>query len=876
MNTFNNLQGAKEYVRENSDLLQVIDEDVGNINWKEESGNTYICCSPFRNEDKPSFKVNGDRFKDWGGEQHSGDIFTWIQVWHNLSFPEAVNHVANRFNLDLTSFYKDPTQEDLKRFRYIKINNIVADLVHGWMRENIQIRDDYITRSGFTLDQMEPYKVGYCASADLLIASVAKEINISQDEISKLELSRKDLFDNAIVYPIHDHNSNAIGFYTKQLGVEDAPYKGNKSEHPLHDPGVIYGLHVARKDIRKNDGQLVMVEGFRDAIAIRAGGCMGSSITDPQLKNLRQYKLRRIIAFYDGDRTGWIKSLELVNKPQDVGEALLLVARPDVDMDPHDVWRKGGDEAIYALLLKAELPISHYARSKFADSNGVLSHTDKNALLTDLKSFLIGISGIQLDMAAEFLAELINSTKEAVIDYVAEIKAKYNELFNPEAERALIAYCMDNPASFSAARAAGIISDAFTKSHFAKLYNACLDSHDKYGDNYTPQVVLDEAMAKSPNQELPTIVVQIQEGNYKYTEGAACEKVLDMWRRRTASEQASKLITSARDLSIPFHTIVESHRKHLISTTSSAKPQARTPIQLANEMYGEIKERNKSGGNLIIGHSFHHMPSVDLVLGGIQPHYTVIGGDSGSGKSLVGMNIAKCVAIDKGVPTLWVGQEMRSKDNMMRLASIITGVDNIRMQSGNLTQREAELIRKARETIANSGIYYAKPSDGHIDEILAIIDEYRWKYGIKVVIWDYIQLVTTAPGQERTSREQIIGNASKIIINKIVGDMGMAAIIIAQLNRDKLSSGQHKISGSYQIIQDCDNFVYIEKKSKKQIAEDGAAKGNRKFIVGKRRGGVSDFKVDAQLHIEPGSANLRISECSSFSDVGKLHAALAA
>jgi hypothetical protein len=106
--------------------------------------------------------------------------------------------------------------------------------------------------------------------------------------------------------------------------------------------------------------------------------------------------------------------------------------------------------------------------------------------------------------------------------------------------------------------------------------------------------------------------------------------------------------------------------------------------------------------------------------------------------------------------------------------------------------------------------------------------------------------------------------------------MGMAAIIVAQLNRDKLSSGQHKIAGSYQIIQDCDNFVYVEKKTKKQIAEEGEAKGNRRLIVGKRRGGVSDFKVDAQLHIEPGDAHLRISECSNFTDIGRLHATLAA
>lgn len=877
MRRFSNLQGAKEFVRDNSNLVQIIDEDVGDVAWKEESGDAYVCTSPFRDEENPSFKVSGNRFKDWGGEQYSGDIFSWVQLWHSISFIEAVQHVADRFNLNLSSYYKDPTPEEIANSRYIRINNIAADAVHQMLRENIQVRDDYLTRSGFILDQIEPYKVGYCPSPDALISLISQEVVISQEDIEKLEFYRQDLFSNAIVYPIQKNQSNdVIGFYTKQIGGDNAPYMGNKSTHPLHDSGVLYGLNIARKNIRQNNGTLVVVEGFRDAIALRAAGCMTSSLTEPQLETLRQYKINKILACYDGDQTGWIKSLELVSKPRSVGDALLLVARPDVDKDPHDVWRDGGDQAVYKLLQNAELPIEHYVRTKFGALSGDLSYTDKETLFTDLRDFLTHVSGIQLDMAARYLSELIGSTKESIIDYVAEIKAQYSELFNLEAERALIVLCMENPSTLSAARSAGIIRDAFTLSHYQKLFVACIDAADKLGDDYTPQAVLDEAMARFPNPEIPTIVAQIFDMKLKYTEVAACEKVLDMWRRRMASEQASGLIADSRDLSQSFVEIVETHRKHLISTTSSVRPQARTPRELADEFYNEVKERNRLGGNLVIGHSFHHMPSIDLILGGIQRQYTVIGGDSGSGKSLLGMNILKCLAVDAGVKTLWIGQEMYSRDNTMRLASIMTDVDNTRMQSGNLTTKEGEEIRKAREDIARSGYYCAKPAYGHIDEIIAIIDEYRWKYGIEAVIWDYIQLITTAPGQERWSREQVIGHASKMIINRIVGDMGLPAIIVAQLNRDRMAQGQHKIAGSYQIIQDCDNFVYIEKKSKKKIAEDGKAKGNRKIIIGKRRGGISDFQVDTMLHINPGGANLRVSECSSFSDLGKLHSALAA
>ena len=45
------LIGCKEYVREHTELIQVISEDIGDVDWKEEGGNTYVCCSPFRDEE---------------------------------------------------------------------------------------------------------------------------------------------------------------------------------------------------------------------------------------------------------------------------------------------------------------------------------------------------------------------------------------------------------------------------------------------------------------------------------------------------------------------------------------------------------------------------------------------------------------------------------------------------------------------------------------------------------------------------------------------------------------------------------------------------------------------------------------------------------
>ena len=875
MKKFNDLNSAKEYVRKNADLYTLISQDIEDREWEEEgSDGTLVTISPFREENKPSFKVSGDRFKDWGGEQHSGDIFSWVQIWHGLSFVESIHYIANRFNIDIGQFLEEPTQEDIQTSRYKKANRVAAAFMHKLFLENVLVRDQYFNDSGFTKEMIAPYQVGFCPSTESLINHVAKELNLSSEEVFKLEFGRNDLFHNAIVYPVHSHSGEVLYFYTKQLNVDNAPYIGMQSSHPLHDSSVLYGFHVARKNLRKNT-QLIIVEGFRDAIALSAAGVRGSKIRREQLESLEDYKIKSIVFCYDGDQTGWTKTLDLVHNPDEYGTKLVLVARPPLDKDPHDVWKEGGDGAVFRMLKDAVVPLEYYINSNF-DVTKELSLTDKAKLLTDLQEYLTKVSGLQLSIAARFLSNLLNTTQDGILDFIAELKVKYTNLFNLEAERTLISHCMRASVSYSTTKSAGIDSSAFSITHYQKLFKCCTVAYEKFGDKYTPQVVLDEAMAKYAIQEMPGIVTNALEDNYRYTEVAACDIVLDMWRRRIASDQAGKLIVSSQDLSISFVEIVDQHRKELVSTMSSSRFQPRTPDELADEVFSVVKEREQAGGSLIIGHDFYQLPSVNMVLGGIQPgHMITVAGSTGAGKSLLAMNIIKTLAVDHGIPVLWIGQEMASYENTMRLISMMTGINNTKIQTGSLTQQEAVRFAQAVTKIRSSGFYMAKPKFGTIDEIIAVVDEYKWKFGIKVVVWDYIQLIQMSDSQRGMNREQVIGYASKVVKNKFTEDMGLAALVVAQMNRSTQSEGAERIGGSYQISQDSDDFMFIEKKSKKELEED-PTKGNRTIKIPKRRGGVSDYVAHINLDIDPRSASLLMTECASPSEQSKLYSQLVA
>ena len=869
-----NANAAKEYIREKVDILQLIKEDIGDREWKLEGSDTWTTTSPFRDERTPSFKVNlrTKKFKDWGGEQHSGDPFAWVMLHRGCRFEESVLHLADRFKIDITQFLRDPTPEEVQQARYKQINTIAAEFMHQLLRDNSIIRDNYLARSGFIWDQIAPYQVGYCPAKDTLISYISSQTRLTEDDVYKLEFNRDDLFTDVLVYPIHNHSGEVTTFRNRKLNPSDSPYIGCRSTHPLYDHSVLYGFHIARQDIRKNGGKLVIVEGQRDAIALKAAAVMGSELSEKQIEELKRYKINQLTICYDGDETGWKKTLKMVSDPQDYGGMLALVARPEADKDPHDIWKEGGDEAVYRMLSKPVLPIEHYITTTFGDP-GTLGMTGKHMLLNTLKDYLNQITGVHLDMTAAYLAKMLESTQASVLDYVSEIKASYSQLFNLEAERTLIYFSMSNSVSYNTAVAASIKKDAFTLSGYQKLFDSCGIAYKKFADKYTVQAVLDEAMAYYSTPELPQLVQTVMEGNHKYTEAASVEIVLDMYRRRKASEQANRLISASRDLALPFVEVINEHRRVLVDAVSGSRPQARTPVELSDELWGRFKERQQAGANLIIGHDFFSLPSINMILGGIQQgHDTVIAGDTGSGKSAFGINILKCLAIDAGVPCLWIGQEMQSVENSQRLWSIMTGIHNTRVQSSNVSASEAKALFDAKEKIAKGGYHFAKPREGSIEEILALIDEFRFKHGIKVVIWDYIQLVAQSASQNRVSREQVIGNASKMIKTRVTEDMGLAAIIIAQLNRDTDNTKvTQRIGGSYQISQDCDNFIEIMTKSKKQIIDDGVHNGNRYIKVGKRRGGISDFMIHARLDTDERTATLRLSECTQPSEQAALY-----
>jgi hypothetical protein len=93
-----------EHVRSLSPIEQVIGEHVR----LHRSGPGLIGLCPFHQEGTPSFRVNAGKFHCFGCGL-GGDVFDFIQRLHDLSFPQAVRHLAQRAGFKLDGF--EPSSE---------------------------------------------------------------------------------------------------------------------------------------------------------------------------------------------------------------------------------------------------------------------------------------------------------------------------------------------------------------------------------------------------------------------------------------------------------------------------------------------------------------------------------------------------------------------------------------------------------------------------------------------------------------------------------------------------------------------------------------------------------------------------------------------
>ena len=374
-----------ERVREAADIVEVVSQHTD----LRRQGERYVGLCPFHDERTPSFGVKpAEGFYYCFGCEAGGDTIRFVQEKEGLSFPDAVENLADRYGVEIELEKEDPKAEQARRRRG-RLGELLGRVASFYER---YLWDDpkalkargYLTKErGLGEKILREFGVGFAPSAWDSVVKRGRIVGFSVDEMLAAGLiqrsqkkpgSHYDRFRGRITFPVKDHRGRVVGFGARGMGPDAKPKYLNSPEGEIYTKSrTLYGIDRARGPIARG-GRAVVVEGYTDVIALHQAGIeetvavMGTAITPDQLKLLGGYAEEVVLAL-DADRAG----REAMLRAQGVagsGRLRLLVAPMPEGEDPADLMltEEGDARMREALAGAVDLAVFH-ARAILADGD---------------------------------------------------------------------------------------------------------------------------------------------------------------------------------------------------------------------------------------------------------------------------------------------------------------------------------------------------------------------------------------------------------------------------------------------------------------------------------------------------------------------------
>jgi DNA primase len=340
---------TKERVKQAADIAEVVSPYTELVR----RGKDLWGLCPFHEERTPSFKVNPqDKLYFCFGCQASGDVFSFVEEKEGLSFPEAVEMLAERYGVEIERESEDPRAEEARR-RKARLWELLERTAkyyerYLWEAPKAEKARAYLLGRGLGEEVLRRFGVGMAPSPWDQVLTGSQRAGFKVDELLAAGLAQKgrqgghyDRFRSRITFPIRDQRGRVLGFGARALRAESKPKYLNSPEGELYrKSNTLYGIDRARGPIAKTR-RAIVVEGYTDVLALHQAGVeeavaiMGTAITPEQLTMLAGLTDVVVLAL-DADRAGADAMIRAQRVAGGKGLDLRVAAMPEGE-DPADM-----------------------------------------------------------------------------------------------------------------------------------------------------------------------------------------------------------------------------------------------------------------------------------------------------------------------------------------------------------------------------------------------------------------------------------------------------------------------------------------------------------------------------------------------------------
>ena len=325
--------------------------------------------------------------------------------------------------------------------------------------------------------------------------------------------------------------------------------------------------------------------------------------------------------------------------------------------------------------------------------------------------------------------------------------------------------------------------------------------------------------------------------------------ILQKYVQRSLIKISTQLIEEAYEDSQDVFDLLDQAEARLYDITQgNLKRSAESAQDLVIQAKKKIEEISNKDGLSGVPSGFEKL---DEVTSGWQPSdLIIIAARPGMGKTALTLSIARNIAVNKGLPVAFFSLEMSSVQLITRLISSETGLSSEKLRTGKLEKHEWEQLNVKVKTLEKAPLYIDDTPSLSIFDLRAKARRLASQHDIKLVIIDYLQLMTIGSTQKAGNREQEISTISRNL-KALAKELNVPVIALSQLSRAVETRGGSKrpllsdLRESGAIEQDADivSFIYRPEYYKIEEWDDeqqSPTEGQAELIIAKHRNGGLD------------------------------------
>ena len=335
--------------------------------------------------------------------------------------------------------------------------------------------------------------------------------------------------------------------------------------------------------------------------------------------------------------------------------------------------------------------------------------------------------------------------------------------------------------------------------------------------------------------------------------------ILQKFIQRSLIRISNEIIETAyKDSTDVFDLLDEAESKLYDVTQGNIKKSTESAQNLVIEAKTRIEEISKREGLSGVSTGFQKL---DKLTSGWQPSdLIIIAARPGMGKTALTLSMARNIAITKEIPVAFFSLEMSSVQLITRLISAETGLSSEKLRTGKLADHEWQQLNVKVTDLEKAPLYIDDTPSLSIFDLRAKARRLASQNGIKLIIVDYLQLMTAGSSNKLGNREQEISSISRNL-QALAKELDIPVIALSQLSRAVETRGGTKrpmlsdLRESGAIEQDADIVSFIYRPEYYNIDEwddneHTPAQGQAELIVAKHRnGGLDNIRLKFTSHL---------------------------